>query len=111
MKCAKDGDICTLGVADKADLFNLVYEAKSECVVFSFVGWTIIFFHVCFFVILDCSVIQCSINIYIDLDCIVGYDMKLLDIDSDTLGILETGYKPRVTMASREFTRMVCDLS
>ena len=96
MKCAKDGDIYTLGAVDKADLFNLVYEAKSECVVFSFVGWTIIFFHVCFFVILD---------------CIVGYDMKLLDIDSDTLGTPETEYKPHVTMPSRGFTRIVPDLS
>ena len=37
--------------------------------------------------------------------------MKLLDIDSDTLGIPETEYKPRVAMPSSGFTRIVPDLS
>ena len=65
----------------------------------------------CFFVILDRSIIQCSRNIYIDSDCIADYDMKLLDIDSDTLGIPEIEYKPRVSMASSGFTRIVSNLS
>ena len=43
-------------------------------------------------------------NIHVDSDRIVDYDMKLLDIDSDTLGIPETGYESR-------FTRIVRDLS
>ena len=47
----------------------------------------------------------------VDLDRIAEYDMKLMAIDSDTLGILETQYNPRVTMASSEFTRIVRDLS
>ena len=37
--------------------------------------------------------------------------MKLMDIDSDTLGIPETEYEARVTMPSSEFTRIVRDLS
>lgn len=37
--------------------------------------------------------------------------MKLMDIDSDTLGIPDTEYDARVTMPSAEFTRIVRDLS
>ena len=37
--------------------------------------------------------------------------MKLMDIDSDTLGIPDTEYDARVTMPSSEFTRIVRDLS
>ena len=37
--------------------------------------------------------------------------MKLLDIDSDPLGIPETECEPPVTMAFSEFTRIVRDLS
>jgi len=44
-------------------------------------------------------------------DRIAEYDMKLMDIDSDTLGIPETEYEARVTMPSAEFTRIVRDLS
>lgn len=46
-----------------------------------------------------------------DGDRIAEYDMKLMDIDADTLGIPDTDYDARVTMPSREFTRMVRDLS
>ncbi|GLB39354.1 hypothetical protein LshimejAT787_0605160 [Lyophyllum shimeji] len=44
-------------------------------------------------------------------DRIAEYDMKLMDIDSDTLGIPDTEYDARVTMPSSEFTRIVRDLS
>lgn len=37
--------------------------------------------------------------------------MKLMDIDSDTLGIPDTDYDARVTMPSSEFSRIVRDLS
>jgi hypothetical protein len=46
-----------------------------------------------------------------DSDRIAEYDMKLMDIDSDTLGIPETDYDASVTMSSAEFTRIVRDLS
>src|ERR1700735_3411063 len=49
--------------------------------------------------------------LYVDSDRIAEYDMKLMDIDSDTLGIPETEYDARVTMASSKFTRIVRDLS
>lgn len=37
--------------------------------------------------------------------------MKLMDIDSDTLGIPDTDYDARVTLPSSEFSRIVRDLS
>ncbi|KAF5349914.1 hypothetical protein D9756_009306 [Leucocoprinus leucothites] len=44
-------------------------------------------------------------------DRIAEYDMKLMDIDSDQLGIPDTEYEARVTMPASEFTRIVRDLS
>lgn len=46
-----------------------------------------------------------------DTDRIAEYAMKLMDIDSDTLGIPDTDYDARVTMPSSEFARIVRDLS
>lgn len=48
---------------------------------------------------------------FTDSDRIAEYDMKLMDIDSDQLGIPETEYDARVTMSSSEFARIVRDLS
>ncbi|OBZ73429.1 Proliferating cell nuclear antigen [Grifola frondosa] len=44
-------------------------------------------------------------------DRIAEYEMKLMDIDSDTLGIPDTEYDASVTMPSSEFSRIVRDLS
>ncbi|KAI0691263.1 proliferating cell nuclear antigen, N-terminal domain-containing protein [Cytidiella melzeri] len=44
-------------------------------------------------------------------DRLAEYDVKLMDIDADTLGIPETEYDARVTMPSSEFGRIVRDLS
>lgn len=44
-------------------------------------------------------------------DRIAEYDMKLMDIDAETLGIPDTEYDARVTMTASEFTRIVRDLS
>ena len=91
LKCAKDDDITTLKAADEADVLNLVYEAKS---MFIFrVVWRV------------------YSSPASDSDRIAEYDMKLMDIDSDTLGIPDTEYDARVTMPSAEFTRVVRDLS
>ncbi|KAH9049761.1 proliferating cell nuclear antigen [Lactarius deliciosus] len=43
-------------------------------------------------------------------DRVAEYDMKLMDIDADTLGIPDTEYDARVTMLASEFTRIVRDL-
>jgi len=44
-------------------------------------------------------------------DRISDYELKLMDIDSDTLGIPDTEYDVCVTMPSSEFGRIVRDLS
>ncbi|RPD52935.1 proliferating cell nuclear antigen [Lentinus tigrinus ALCF2SS1-7] len=44
-------------------------------------------------------------------DRIAEYEMKLMDIDADTLGIPDTEYDASVTMPSAEFSRIVRDLS
>lgn len=46
----------------------------------------------------------------LDSDRIAEYDMKLMDIDADTLGIPDTEYDARVTMPSSELARIVRDL-
>jgi len=42
---------------------------------------------------------------------IAELDVKLMDIDADTLGIPDTDFDARVTMTSTEFTRIARDLS
>ncbi|KAG6328741.1 hypothetical protein ID866_10349 [Astraeus odoratus] len=44
-------------------------------------------------------------------DRIAEYDMKLMDIDAESLSIPDTEYDARVTMPAPEFTRIVRDLS
>jgi len=72
-------------------VFNLAYEAKS--------AWC-----GC------CSVVICSRDV-VDADRVSDYGPKLVDIDADTLGILDTDYEACVTMLSAEFARIVRDLS
>ncbi|EIW78058.1 proliferating cell nuclear antigen [Coniophora puteana RWD-64-598 SS2] len=67
----------------------------------------------------DICVVKCSddadvLNLTYEArssDRIAEYDLKLMDIDSDTLGIPDTEYDARVTMPASEFTRIVRDLS
>jgi proliferating cell nuclear antigen len=44
-------------------------------------------------------------------DRVSEYDMKLMDIDADTLGIPDTDYDARITMVAAEFSRIVRDLN
>ncbi|KAI0295607.1 proliferating cell nuclear antigen, N-terminal domain-containing protein [Multifurca ochricompacta] len=44
-------------------------------------------------------------------DRVAEYDMKLMDIDADSLGIPDTDYDARITMMATEFARIVRDLS
>ncbi|KAF5369232.1 hypothetical protein D9757_010041 [Collybiopsis confluens] len=44
-------------------------------------------------------------------DRISSYDLKLMDIDAETLGIPKTSYEARVVLSSSEFGRIVRDLS
>ena len=47
----------------------------------------------------------------LDSDRIAEYEMKLMDIDTDTLGIPDTEYDASVVLPSAEFSRIVRDLS
>ena len=92
LKCAKDDDLCTLKASDDGDMLNLTYEAKSARLFITFL-------------------LSSDLNVWKkDSDRIAEYDMKLMDIDSDTLGIPDTDYDARVTMPSSEFSRIVRDL-
>ncbi|PPQ91848.1 hypothetical protein CVT25_000795, partial [Psilocybe cyanescens] len=51
------------------------------------------------------------VSIKFDSDRIAEYDMKLMDIDADSLTIPETEYGACVTLPSSAFTLIVCDLS
>lgn len=50
-------------------------------------------------------------SVLLDSDRIAEYDMKLMDIDTDQLGIPDTEYDARITMPAAEFARIVRDLS
>lgn len=97
LKCAKDDDVCTLKASDDADILNLTYEGKStSCSTFL---WC------------DTMSILMRRVVFLDSDRIAEYDMKLMDIDADQLGIPDTEYDARVTMPSAEFGRIVRDLA
>jgi proliferating cell nuclear antigen len=48
---------------------------------------------------------------YSDTDRVAEYDMKLMDIDQDTLGIPDTLYDSKVYMPSQEFARICRELA
>lgn len=95
LKCAKDDDRCTLKANDDADVLSLKYEAHRASTLRLFKQRPSL-------------LISFSIT---GGDRIAEYDMKLMDIDADTLGIPDTDYDARVTMTAAEFTRIVRDLS
>jgi proliferating cell nuclear antigen PCNA len=51
------------------------------------------------------------LSTFADQDKISDFEMKLMDIDSEHLGIPDTDYQAIVTMPSAEFQRIVRDLS
>jgi len=94
LKCAKDDDMVTLKATDNGDILNLIYEAKSMP---------------CFNLSSSSQVFNaCSLT---DSDRVAEYDMKLMDIDTDALGIPDTEYDATVTMPANEFARICRDLS
>lgn len=52
-----------------------------------------------------------SANLFPDSDRIGEYDMKLMDIDQEHLGIPDTQYDATITFSSTEFARICRDLS
>ena len=92
LKCAKDDDKCTLKATDDGDVLSLKYEAHSTSTLPYPPADRLFTFH------------------FPGADRVAEYDMKLMDIDADTLGIPDTEYDARVTMLASEFTRIVRDL-
>ena len=78
--------------ADEANLLNLVYEASSELSFLARSSFS--------------SDTQKKKN-HVDSDRIAEYDMKLIGIHTNTLGIPETEYKACLTTASNKITRIV----
>ena len=95
LKCAKDDDKCTLKATDTGDVLSLKYEAHRASISFG----------------LPYPLPLLMVLSYSGADRIAEYDMKLMDIDADTLGIPDTDYDARVTMIAAEFARIVRDLS
>ena len=90
LKCVKDNDVCTLKALDT---LYFIYDAKREC--YGVLDWRML------------SEPAPSL----DSDRVAEYDMKLMDIDLDVLGILDTEYDARTTMPLTEFARIVRELS
>ncbi|PPQ87881.1 hypothetical protein CVT25_000718 [Psilocybe cyanescens] len=103
LRCAKDDDICTLKMADEAGVLNLLVGAT--CALFSFSYSPLLPSP------LPSSPIHLTPPPLPDSDRIAEYDMKLMDIDADTLTIPETEYDTDDTLPSAEFTCIVRDLS
>jgi proliferating cell nuclear antigen len=92
LKCAKDNDIVTLKAADEADNLGLVFESPSTST-------------------LAQSMQRCVSANNAEEDRVGEYEMKLMDIDQEHLGIPDTQYDATITMSSAEFQRICRDLA
>jgi proliferating cell nuclear antigen len=95
LKCAKDDDEVVLKANDTADLLHLTYNAKGT----SHAILPLLF------------LLRSHPILMIDANRVAEYDIKLMDIDQETLGIPETDYDATVAMASNEFARLCRDQS
>lgn len=94
LKCARNDDIVTLKADDDGDALSLVFESKGKEKKNKNKKK-------------KCSQFYKSI----DSDKVSAYDLKLMDIDSEHLGIPETSYEAVVRMPSARFQEIVRDLS
>lgn len=102
LKCAKDDDEVVLMANDSADILRLVYNAKGMLPSF-----------VWFYLSLLDGWYETDDSHYIFIlasDRVAEYEIKLMDIDQETLGIPDTEYDAEVSMPSSEFTRLCRDL-
>jgi proliferating cell nuclear antigen len=90
LRCAKDNDVVTIKASDDADSLTLLFESPSESA----------------FPLFDQPLILLP-----DSDRVGEYDMKLMDIDQEHLGIPDTQYDATITFSSTEFARICRDLS
>jgi proliferating cell nuclear antigen len=97
LKCAKDTDELTLKANDDADTLGLVFQNGSESVQDGQVD-------------VGVSLTRAFAST-LESDRLGEYEMKLMDIDQEHLGIPDTSYDATVTLASSEFARICRDLS
>jgi len=92
LKCSGNDDLLTLKSEDDTDMINLMFENESK--ILNLVLSIILNFH----------------PINTDQDRISDFEMKLMTIDSESLGIPETDYCVNVTMSAAEFQKIIRDL-
>ena len=94
IKCANNDDNCKLSANEDADTLNLQFQGKSKSI------------YPCF------TSIQSKHTKIPSLGAarIGEYEMKLMDIDSEQLGIPETEYDAKISMPSGEFAKIMRDL-
>ena len=99
LKCSGNDDVVTLKADDAADTITVMFESKSTFPILVPAGprpppvsW-----------------LKCLCRA--DEDRISDFEIKLMDIDSEHLGIPETDYNATIKMPSAEFQRIVRDLT
>ncbi|KAK1270257.1 Proliferating cell nuclear antigen [Acorus gramineus] len=109
LRCAGNDDIVTIKADDGSDTVTFMFESPSQ--------WNLshsVFFF--FFFNLWCLCVEWETkifknNFWLGQDKIADFEMKLMDIDSEHLGIPEAEYHAIVRMPSSEFARICKDLS
>ncbi|KAK1321308.1 Proliferating cell nuclear antigen [Acorus calamus] len=99
LRCAGNDDIVTIKADDGSDTVTFMFESPSQ--------WNLshsVFFFLCLFV-------EWLSFLRKGQDKIADFEMKLMDIDSEHLGIPEAEYHAIVRMPSSEFARICKDLS
>ncbi len=124
LKCAGNDDSLTLKAADDADSIQFLFESPSACPpaalsaaadttpAFFFVFF--FFFFLSFFFLILSVTFFCAFFFAVfcaENDKISDFDLKLMEIESDSIGIPETDYKATVNMPSAELQRICRDLS
>ena len=96
LRCSGNDDVLTLKSEDDTDSLSMMFENTS--LFFCFCVWMPPFFIL-------------KLRMGIGQDRISDFEMKLMQIDSESLGIPDTEYSANVTMSSTEFQRIIRDLS
>jgi len=107
LKCAKDDDRVALTATDAVDVLKLTYEAKSTLYTPLVPSsgdarrprmsrLTSVFYFYFYALIAQ--------------DRVSEYEIKLMDIDQETLGIPQTDYDVKITLSAAEFARICRDL-
>lgn len=95
LKCAGNDDKVTIKAADGDDKIKLIFEAPSKCqfkFYLIFIDWHLFIF-------------------FADEYEVSQYEIKLMNLDAEYLGIPETSYNVTVKMPAAKFQRICRDLN